>query len=424
MNPTDMTPSIFSKIKLATCFVLSALSMHLLPAVCLSQQTATSGYETPGILKASEILPPELIEGDHYKVMDEVATYGFTNRFTISTAFGQFEAVGDDMLRIRIQEILAIAALQEIKKTKAFREAAEQAAMSPLRGARDLVIHPVDTVNGIPNGVGRLFEPEDEMLTGNIEYRVTEEMAGFFKLKQQHAHILGVNIYSTNKMLQKELNGATWTKFASGMSIKLNMEAFRSIYNAAFFTDNDDEFTQNMNQLILDNTPESLGKLNRKILKQMGIGEDLMEVFLNHLAFSPRHQTFIVHALAGIEQAKNRDQFIIQANYAADEEDAFLFQSIAEMMYNYHKNVETISEIIPVMKVAVGYTEDQSIVATLPIDYACWTERADRGTDALSSVGYLLDLPVKSKKIIISGRLSSRAKLELKAKGIETEENM
>ena len=318
MNPTGIKQHIFSKINLATCIVLSVFSMLLLPSVSLSQQAAASGYETPGILKASEILPPELLEGDHFKVMEEVATYDFTNRFTISTAFGQFEVIGEDMLRIRIQEILAIAALQEIKKTKAFRDAAEQAAMSPLRGARDLVNHPVDTVNGIPKGVGRLFEPEDETFTGNIEYRVTEEMADFFKLKQQHAHILGVNIYSTNKKLQRELNGVTWTKFASGMSIKLNMETFRGIYNAAFFTANGDEFTQNMNQLILDNAPENLGRLNREKLELMGIREDVMETFLNHSIFSPRHQTFIVHALAEINQAKNRGYFIEQANYSID----------------------------------------------------------------------------------------------------------
>ncbi len=424
MNPTGIKQPMFSKIKLATCIVLSVFSMHLLPAVCLSQQTATNEYEIPGILKASEILPPELLEGEHYKVIDEVYTYDFTNRFTIVSSFGPFVVTGKDMLRIRIQEIIAIAALQEIKKTKAFRDAVGQAEMSPLRGARNLVVHPADTVTGIPKGVGRLLEPEDDMFTGNIKYRVTEEMAGFFKLKQQHAHILGVDIYSTNKVLQKELNGVTWVKFASGMSIKLNMETFRGIYNAAFFTDNDDEFAQNINQLVLDNTPENLGKLNRKILKQMGTREDVIETFLNHSIFSPRHQTFIVHALAGIEQAKNRDQFIIQANYAADEEGAFYFQRIAEMMYNYHKNVVAISEIIPVMKVVVGYTEEQSIVVTLPIDYAYWTERADRGTDSLSSVGYILDRPVKSMKIIISGKLSSRAKLELTAKGIETEEDM
>ena len=114
-------------------------------------------YENPGILSAHEILPSELLEGEHYKVMEEVATYDLTNRFTILSTFGPFEAIGEDMLRIRIQEILAIAVLQEIKKTKAFRDAAEQAAMSSFRGAKNLITHPVNTIGGVPKGVGRLF---------------------------------------------------------------------------------------------------------------------------------------------------------------------------------------------------------------------------------------------------------------------------
>ena len=73
------------------CIVLSLFSILFLTTDCQSQQAGETGYEAPGILRASEILPPELLEGEHYKVMEEVATYDLTNHFTISTAFGQFE---------------------------------------------------------------------------------------------------------------------------------------------------------------------------------------------------------------------------------------------------------------------------------------------------------------------------------------------
>ena len=422
MNQTLIIRCIISKKYQLMCIVLSLFSILFLTTDCQSQQAGETGYEAPGILRASEILPPELLEGEHYKVMEEVATYDLTNHFTISTAFGQFEVIGEDMLQIRIQEILAIVALQEVKKTKGFRDAAEQAAMSPLKGARNLIVHPVDTVTGIPRGVGRLFAPEDDMFMDNVEYRVTEEMAGFFKLKLQHAHILGVNVYTTNKILQRELNGVTWTKFASGMRVKFNMEIFRSIYNAAFFTVNDTEFTQNMDQMILDNTPENLATLNRKKLKQMGTREEIVEKFLNHSILTPRHQTVIVHALAEMRQAKNRRCFIEQANYSAYEEDAFFFQRIAEMMLDYHKNVESIVEIIPARRAVVGYTAQKSIVATMPIDYVYWAERADKGVDALlhlKSQGRL----VKSVKLIITGRVTPRVKRELMERGIIVKEN-
>ncbi len=93
------------------------------------------------------------------------------------------------------------------------------------------------------------------------------------------------------------------------------------------------------------------------------------------------------------------------------------------MMYSYHKNVEPIKELIPVRKVVVGYTPNQNIVVTLPIDYLYWTERVDKGIEALLQLESL-GRPVKSMKLFISGRLTPRAKPELMAKGIEYKENM
>ncbi|MHC4182958.1 MAG: hypothetical protein ACYSR0_06375 [Planctomycetota bacterium] len=383
-------------------------------------------YENPGILNAHDILPPELLESEHHTVMEEVATYDLTNRFTILSTFGPFEAIGEDMLRIRIEEIKAIAVLQEIKKTKAFRDAAEQAAMSSYKGAKNLITHPVNTISGVPKGVGRLFSRVGEMFgggRGEQEDSVAKELVGFSAIKRAYAHKLGVDVYSSNKVLQKELNRVSWAGFAGGVGVKLATRAVKGASEAAYFSIAGTKFAQGMNQILLDNAPEDLRRINREKLQQMGVGESTIEEFLQHTVYSPRHETILVHALAEMEGVKNRDKFIKQANFAVDEEDAFLFQRIAEMMYNYHKNVEPISETIPVRKVVVGYTAKQSVVVTLPIDYVYWTERADRGTDALLQLESL-QRPVTSIKLFISGNLTSRAKLELMAKGIVVKENM
>jgi hypothetical protein len=383
-------------------------------------------YETPGILNAHDILPPELLEGEHHKVLEEVATYDFTNRFTILSTFGTFEAIGEDMLRIRIQEIQAIAALQEIKKKKAFRNAAEQAAMSSFRGAKNLITHPVNTVSGVPKGVGRLFGRIGEMVKGergDTEDSVAKELVGFSKIKRAYANKLGVDVYSSNEVLQKELNSVSWAGFAGGVGVSLATMSIKSASIVAYISIKATKFVYGMNKILLDNAPEDLRRINREKLQQMGVEDSVIEEFLRHPKFSPRHETILVHALAEMDGVKNRDQFIKQANFAVDEEEAFFFQRIAEMMYSYHKNVEPIKELIPVRKVVVGYTPNQNIVATLPMDYVYWTERADKGIEALLQLESL-GRPVKSMKLFISGRLTPRAKLELLAKGIEYKENM
>ena len=383
-------------------------------------------YENPGILKAHDILPPELLEGEHHKVMEDVATYELTSRFTILSTFGPFEAFSEDMLRIRIQEIQAIAALQNIKKSEAFRNAAEQAAMSSFKGAKSLITHPVDTIGGVPQGVGKLFSRVGEMFKGergDHEDSVAKELIGFSVVKRQYAHKLGVDVYSSNKVLQKELNRVSWAGFAGGVGVKLATRAVKEASEAAYFSIRGTQFIHGMNQILLDNAPEDLRRINRESLQQMGIKESRIEEFLNHPKFSPRHTTVIVHALAEMKGVKNRGQFIKQANYAPHEEDAFFFQRIAEMMTNYHNNIEPLIEIIPVRSAVVGYTAEQSIVVTLPMDYVYWTERSDKGIDALVKLESP-DRPVKSMKLFISGRFSPKTKLELMAKGIEYKENM
>jgi hypothetical protein len=380
-------------------------------------------YENPGILKAHDILPKELLESEYHTVMEDVATYDLTNRFTILSTFGPFEAIGEYMLRIRIQEIQAIAALQEIKKTKAFRNAAEQAAMSSFRGAKNLIIHPVDTVTGVPKGVGRLFSRVGGG-RGDQEESVAKELVGFSRVKRQYAHKLGVDVYSSNKVLQKELNSVAWAGFAGGVGVSLATMPVKSASKAAYTSIKATKFTYAMNKIMLDNDPEDLRQINRELLQQMLVKELVIEEFLNHPLFSPRHETFIVHALAAMKGVRNRDQFIKQANFAVYEEDAFFFQRIAEMMYSYHNNVDPIAEIIPVRRAVVGYTTGLSIVATLPIDYVYWTERADKGIEALLKLESMGRPPVKSMKLFITGRLSPKTKLELMAKGIEYKENL
>jgi hypothetical protein len=125
----------------------------------------------------------------------------------------------------------------------------------------------------------------------------------------------------------------------------------------------------------------------------------------------------MVHALSKMEGVRNRDQFIKQALFAESELDASTFQRIAEMIYGYHTQVGPISEIIPVRRVAVGYTSDQTIVIALPMDYIYWTERADLGLDAIMRL-QAVERPVKRVELWVTGKISQKARKEFEAKGL------
>ena len=109
-----MTNKIFKKIgALLFCslFVFSTSNVF-------SAEAEKGVYETPGEILASKVVSKKLLRGPNHKIVEQVVTYnGFTNHFIIHTDFGRFKAVGNGMVPIRIQEINAIAKLDEIKKT-------------------------------------------------------------------------------------------------------------------------------------------------------------------------------------------------------------------------------------------------------------------------------------------------------------------
>ena len=127
---------------------------------------------------------------------------------------------------------------------------------------------------------------------------------------------------------------------------------------------------------------------------EMGVRESVIKEFLRHPAYSPRHSTILVHALAEMQGVKNREAFIEQALNAEYEEEAFLYQRMAELLHGYHTHVKPIKEIVPVRKFVVGFTSDQTIVAAIPLDLLYWIEQADLGSAALVKLD-LSGRPVK-----------------------------
>src|SRR5262249_14935656 len=90
-----------------SCLALLFAFIHLLePLLVLAAQPA---YETPAVLSASKLLPPELLSGPHHRVQEQVRNDGYLNIYTIDSKFGQFTAVSTAILRKRVQEINALA---------------------------------------------------------------------------------------------------------------------------------------------------------------------------------------------------------------------------------------------------------------------------------------------------------------------------
>jgi len=397
-------------------------------------------YETPEVLIASDVLPPELKRGKYYSVRGatdtttDTSTFGFTHRFEITSIYGDFEAFCVDMVRIRAHEINVIAILQDIKKTKKFSQATKESKKGLYKKAVDLILDPVDTITGVPKGGWRFITQSGEMVKGGSEGREgghAEALADFFKLKCRYAYKLGVDVYSTNKELQKELNSVSMAGFASGEGTSLLFTKAGKSAEGLMLKDARDlkiitrsPFLDEVDKLLLDNTQKGLQIINREKLKQIVEENYVIEGFLNHDNYTPHNKTIIIHALAKMEGIKNRDNFIKQAILVDNDEVAFINQRMIEMIYDYHKNVKPVVEIIPVRKMVAIYTSDKAIIAMLPIDNLYWSEPTDIFVSELLQLSKSEERPVTQVIVEISGKATSHVKEVLTGRGIVIKEDM
>ena len=379
-------------------------------------------FEIPEVLDARDILPPELLKGEHHTVLDEVIPFGYTNHFSITSPFGQFEAYGEDMLRIRIKEIQALSAIEDVDKFSAFASGAQHAVLSPVKFVTNLLVDPIETLIGVPKGIWRFMTRVQEMAVGergNLEEDETRELIGFSTVKRRIADSLGVDVYSSNRMLQRKLDRLSWSGYAGDTGVRL---LTIPIVGPAGPVLTGTSWSSTMSHLLRDSAPEDLRRLNREKLEKMEFDQALIDKFLSHNWYSPRHETFFVEALAEMKEVKGRGEFMEVALGATFEEDVLFFERLAEMMAAYHQNIKPLSEIVTIQnRLVMGYTTDHNLVAMLPVSRLPWRKEVAEATDIVTN-WKSVEHPVRQIELWISGKLTSQATRQLSARGIEIHE--
>lgn len=375
-------------------------------------------FEQLKLIQAKNQFSPDLVKTQHYRILDDVIPEDMTYVYTIESSFGQFEARNEWMLRNRIREIQALIELENISSPEAFGTGVAKTIVSPLIFLWDLVTDPKETVQSIPEGISRSMNRMGEMFRGErgkLEESETKELLGFNLAKREIANHLGIDVYSSNPILQKNLTSVAWAAYAGGMSSRLLTIPVTGPIGVALMGTS---FSATMNNLVLDSTPEDLRGLNRHHLLQMGVKENLIEQFLNHPWYSPRHETILVHALVEMTEVRRRGRFIEIAVHAQSEEDALFFQQLAEMMASYHHSVINIDELVLLApNVIVGYTLDQAFVAMLPFPRLLWTPLVAEASEAILSAWETMPHKVHRAELWLTGHITKRAQQELEMRG-------
>jgi hypothetical protein len=388
---------------------------------------AAESFEKFGPRPTHEIVSADLMQGPHYRIAATVQTYDFLNDFIVSSDYGLFGAPSDAMLRRLLREIPAIASLRQISTSDAYLNAVQQAALGSVRGVESLVTQPVQTLQNVPTAIFDIFSRAGEAIdTAASGQKTAYEDSGAAQLlqmssyKRDYAKRLGVDPYSTNPVLQKELNSVSWAAAVGNLTIgAASMVAGGPVMAALSAARNLDQ----ANNIVASEPPAQLAIDDQAAMSRMGIDNVLAQQFMAQQHYSPRHKYVLLTALDAMSGTAGRAALIQVSLQAPNEQWALFYQQMAELLDGYNDRVARIVSIQAFNRLVLARDQTGKMIFIAPIDYMIWNERVAYVTEWM--VKELQLRPGEDKlELWITGSASPLFKKEAEARGIRVKDHV
>src|SRR5262249_11855594 len=157
---------------------------------------------------------------------------------------------------------------------------------------KNLVTNPVDTISGVPKGAAQIVENVETSATTAQDPSADPKVAQALKMsafKRDLAAKLDVDVYSSNKVLQKELNSVAWASTLGDLAVSVAMRPAGvggPVVSGV-------RMVNSVKNAVKEEPPARLRIINDEKLAKIGIPEDLRKRFLDHPVYTPRHDTII-----------------------------------------------------------------------------------------------------------------------------------
>jgi hypothetical protein len=403
-----------------------SLRIALLLAGCVLAPTAlANALESEPTLATATLLPAGTpLSGAGWSLPEQTQVASYLGQFRFTTDWGVIEAQGREIALERIAEMPALARIDEVSRGQVFADAIRQSATRTGESIARVVTQPVETVKGIPAGLGRLItktagtvrrvaqrvgdataegsgsagEASGGATHGERLTDFAKESFGLNKARRALAQPLGIDPYTRNPLLGERLEGLAWAAVAGGASMDLALAALSGgVSNVV-------SVAGKLDSLVWDLPPADIrDRLEKRLVAQGANGRAARE-WLRTPAFSPTLQVRMVTAIAALGSPRGLDEVLALAASVQSEAHArFLIQQL-EMLASAGRG-DPIVELRALEQSISARTRAAVPVIALPVDHLSWTdpvERADRR---------------RSGRILVAGSLSPRARQELSTRG-------
>ncbi len=363
--------------------VASALLLAAATALVARAQTR----EPDPVLTAAPLLGSTPPSGEGYAIASEVRTPDSYHVFTITSPFGPFEAHGVAQVDVRLQEIAALARLEDLSRAGVFARSAGESLVKVGTGVVEAVTAPVATAKGIGSGVKRFgvnlgrrtkravqrmtddrpgdADKDDGSRVGAAAASAAKGLIGINGARRRWARRVGADPYTTNPVLKAELERVATVDAAGAVATSIAIPIPPLIGTTA-----------DVGHLVWGTDPEELRKLNETRTREIGASSDGANAFFRNRAFTLTMQTRLVGALATVKVPGTGD-YLASAAEATDEREALFFVESAEMLQREHETA-AVATVLTDSRALVARRASGETVVVLPLDWI----RADEATTA------------------------------------------
>jgi hypothetical protein len=413
---------------------------------------ATPTEDEP-VIGAASLVRPALLSGPGFTVDSHVELRGYMAHFTLDTKVGPLRADSVEILAEREAELPAIDALEKVTHSEAFARAAGAKVVSTGKALGQIVMHPIDTVLGIPAGVARYFAnklgkyakqaqtasdrvakelgtsgnpyPSDEgpmtdarsgddarprpkkhwyTRVGNEAEREIKRQLKYSQVKRELARQLGIDPYSGNPYVQERLSSLAWVGSSGHFGAGAALGAVGGT-GAAVLSNGG-----KISDVVWKLSPEDLRARNNERLRAYCSDELLMRQFLRRGVFSPTLQTGLVDALDALKPAAGGDALLELAMTAHSELESRFVVNALRIAAKYLGDRAHGGTLRPIGAGLAYMAADGELVLPLPVDYLSWTEEVRTFLDRE-------EFRTTNKTVLIGGGASPNARRALSERG-------
>jgi hypothetical protein len=380
--------------------------------------TGQTGDEAAPRFRASALLAADVLKGPHHTVRDAVTTASSFHEFDITSDYGELHATGLSQLATRLNEVRALASLDEVSKSEVFLASAGGAVLNVGKSLGKVVTDPVDSAKGIGSGVKRLGVNLGRMTKRTVDAAGNDSkpagggdsaaegaantVLGVSSAARRWARKVGADPYTTNPVLHEALKSIGQIDAAGSIATKVVLPIPGVV--AA---------TADVGDLVWGKDPEELRKINEQALKTLGVPAADSAAFFANRGYTLTSQTRLATALGRVTVPGTAD-YVAAAAAASGEREALFFVESAELLQRLHAG-EPVTAVLTDSRAMVAARGPRAIVV-LPLDHLRSTAET-RQVMAEIDARAKADLRATSIEVHTTGRVSDRLRGEMKTMG-------